>query len=528
MGVLPTKTFFFSEKTHSLCLFQISQRTRPNQSWRPYFGGLGRSGTPLYPLTRSVERRGFAFVRFGSLKEAYNAVELAHGRSWRGRKIQVQMARFKQDVKASCAVLTKHPAGSPPSMPVRPAWKALPKISSNDFSRSYRGRGGRLHVWRIETFSLLGECLGSVLEVGPATARKENLLFGRVKVAGNLLQDLPQRLHLWLDDLCMPIDVELEREEKKGVLNVGDYEDSRTFMDSRVIRAKHTAANSCNSSTITGLEEEDDGIIEGCSNSNSNLKHTPRQQILNSKILDLDLFPRSRASLVEFSSDSVRGCRSTPSRVVSSQSPNGRVVPIGKTAQDLTTAKRLVVSSGKTTAREKHRSPDGREQDDCRPALWEGFLGQGSPQWLLATVDTATVTGSPSPTDRLKHYSPAAGSSSPVDCFAAVKRKLAMSSPSSTAVIPYPAVIFPLPADPSLVAAPSLLLSPPPVDALLSPLAPFPAASTNCDQLKFPNCLEDMTTSLLEGSPLDTPKKGLVISSYLDPKIQFYKLSVYS
>lgn len=133
--------FFFSEKTHSLCLFQISQRTRPNRSWRPYFGGLGRSGTPLYPLTRSVERRGFAFVRFGSLKEAQNAVELAHGRSWRGRKIQVQMARFKQDVKASCAVLTKHPAGSPPSMPVRPAWKALPKISSNDFSRSYRGRG---------------------------------------------------------------------------------------------------------------------------------------------------------------------------------------------------------------------------------------------------------------------------------------------------------------------------------------------------------------------------------------------------
>ena len=103
-----------------------------------------------------------------------------------------------------------------------------------------RLKGGRLHVWRIETFSLLGECLGSVLEVGPATARKENLLFGRVKVAGNLLQDLPQRLHLWLDDLCMPIDGELEREEKKGVLNVGDYEDSRTFMDSRVIGAKHT------------------------------------------------------------------------------------------------------------------------------------------------------------------------------------------------------------------------------------------------------------------------------------------------
>lgn len=302
-------------------------------------------------------------------------------------------------------------------------------------------------------------------------------------------------------------------------------------MDSQVIGAKHIAANSCSSSTTTGSEEEDDVVIEGCSYSNSNLKRTPRQQILNSRTLDLDLFPLGRDSLVEckpnntlgpqldhgledgvrpscllnnssglhkdlssfrlktrpgegetdytlsVSSDSVRRCRLTPSGAVSSQRRmDARVVPIGKTAQDLTTAKRVVISSGKTTAREKPRSPDRGEQDDCQPVLWERFLSQGSPQGLLATVDTATATGSPSPAGCLKHYSPAVGSSSPVDCSAAVKWKLAMSSPSSAAAIPYPSVIFPLPADPSPVATPSLLLSPPPVDALLSPVALFPAA----------------------------------------------------
>lgn len=99
--------FFSSEKTHSLCLFQISQRSWPKLSWKPYFGKLGKSGTLLFiPIDKiSGKTRGFAFVRFGSLKEAENAVELAHGRLWRGRKIQVQMARFKQDVKVSYAVL---------------------------------------------------------------------------------------------------------------------------------------------------------------------------------------------------------------------------------------------------------------------------------------------------------------------------------------------------------------------------------------------------------------------------------------
>ena len=44
----------------------------------------------------SGKKRGFAFVRFGSIQEAEKAVELARGRSWGGRKIQVQLSKYKQ------------------------------------------------------------------------------------------------------------------------------------------------------------------------------------------------------------------------------------------------------------------------------------------------------------------------------------------------------------------------------------------------------------------------------------------------
>ena len=37
---------------------------------------------------RNNNKRGFAFVRFATLREAEKAIELAEGRSWGGKKIQ--------------------------------------------------------------------------------------------------------------------------------------------------------------------------------------------------------------------------------------------------------------------------------------------------------------------------------------------------------------------------------------------------------------------------------------------------------
>lgn len=42
-------------------------------------------------------------------------------------------------------------------------------------------KGVPLQGWREETFSLLGDCVGSSVKVDPGTVRKEMLLFGGLK-----------------------------------------------------------------------------------------------------------------------------------------------------------------------------------------------------------------------------------------------------------------------------------------------------------------------------------------------------------
>lgn len=59
-----------------------------------------------------------------------------------------------------------------------------------------RLRGVPLHVWREETFFLLGDYVGSTVEVDPFTSKKEMLLYGRVKVTRDVNQRLPQSIYL--------------------------------------------------------------------------------------------------------------------------------------------------------------------------------------------------------------------------------------------------------------------------------------------------------------------------------------------
>ena len=47
----------------------------------------------------SGKKRGFAFVRFGSIQEAEKAVELARGRSWGGRKFHTNLVQFQEKKK---------------------------------------------------------------------------------------------------------------------------------------------------------------------------------------------------------------------------------------------------------------------------------------------------------------------------------------------------------------------------------------------------------------------------------------------
>ncbi|XXG46623.1 hypothetical protein AAC387_Pa02g1423 [Persea americana] len=83
-----------------------------------------------------------------------------------------------------------------------------------------RFKGVSSRLWSEETFSLLADCVGTTMEVDPATARMEMHLFGRGKVSRDVNQCLPQRMFLWLDELCLPIEVEMETEYSREARKV--------------------------------------------------------------------------------------------------------------------------------------------------------------------------------------------------------------------------------------------------------------------------------------------------------------------
>ena len=87
----------------------------------------------------------------------------------------------------------------------------------------------------------MGDCVGSTVEVDPLASKKEMMLYGRVKVTRDVNQRHLQRTYLRLDDLCVPIDVEMEP----------------------VLKAENTQSKdeSCSSSTYSETSKEDDDVI---------------------------------------------------------------------------------------------------------------------------------------------------------------------------------------------------------------------------------------------------------------------------
>ncbi|XXG68639.1 hypothetical protein AAC387_Pa06g1680 [Persea americana] len=142
-------------------------------------------------------------------------------------------------------------------------------------------KGVPQHVWRERTFSL-AEYVGSIVGVDPLTPNKEMLIYGRVKVSKDANQKLPQRIYLWLDDLCAPIDVEME-EMSKEKHDKGKVEDFQSEEER------------CSFSSCSETGEEDNDVTSEFSNSNLPL---PKQNS-NFGALDLDLLPRDRLTVVD-------------------------------------------------------------------------------------------------------------------------------------------------------------------------------------------------------------------------------------
>lgn len=65
-------------------------------------------------------------------------------------------------------------------------------------------------MWREGVFKLLGDCVGQTLEVDHRTTQQEDLLFDRVKVLRDETRRLPKEIFLWMDDIQVPVTVEVD------------------------------------------------------------------------------------------------------------------------------------------------------------------------------------------------------------------------------------------------------------------------------------------------------------------------------
>lgn len=145
------------------------------------FWSAGKILDAFIPVDKlSGKKRGFTFVRFGTLKEAEYVVELARGRKWRGRKIQDQLAKFKQGAKDSQGSdnKIKRAVFTPFLMPARPAWNNLSKICGEE--KSHLNKVG----WAVRNGASLGVRLAS------------NVI-SEVKTPGNSLWWASSKIGFW-------------------------------------------------------------------------------------------------------------------------------------------------------------------------------------------------------------------------------------------------------------------------------------------------------------------------------------------
>lgn len=118
-----------------------------------------------------------------------------------------------------------------------------------------RFKGVPLYVWREGVFKLLGDCVGQTLEVDHRTIQQEDLFYGRVKVLLDDTRELPEEISLWLDDIQVPVKVEVEQLEPQRKGYSQNWSDIMNGGLNRPIQ-----------DSDDGNQEEDDTFEEGPSN----------------------------------------------------------------------------------------------------------------------------------------------------------------------------------------------------------------------------------------------------------------------
>eukprot|EP00268_Persea_americana_P010935 TRINITY_DN14497_c1_g2_i2.p1 TRINITY_DN14497_c1_g2~~TRINITY_DN14497_c1_g2_i2.p1 ORF type:complete len:156 (+),score=29.41 TRINITY_DN14497_c1_g2_i2:894-1361(+) len=106
---LPRKILVLREKTISLFVSNLPASIS-SPELKAMFCRAGRIFDSSIPKeSASSKGRGFAFVRFGLMREAELGIELARGRSWGGRRINMQLSNQRKKVESS-QLVNRHPS----------------------------------------------------------------------------------------------------------------------------------------------------------------------------------------------------------------------------------------------------------------------------------------------------------------------------------------------------------------------------------------------------------------------------------
>ena len=98
---LPAQIRKMREKTYSVFVSNLPHQLS-NAEVEAIFWRAGRIQDVFIPKDkRDNSNRGFAFVRFATLKKAETAAEMAEGKVWGGRKLQANLAQFCPNTRKS-------------------------------------------------------------------------------------------------------------------------------------------------------------------------------------------------------------------------------------------------------------------------------------------------------------------------------------------------------------------------------------------------------------------------------------------
>ena len=214
---LPAQIWKMREETFSIFISNLPQQISKAET-EAIFWRAGRLIDVFIPKDkRNNSTRGFAFVRFATLREAEKAVGIAEGRFWGERKIQANLAKFSANSRArkekerskwgwNAFMQSSFQSGDPSTEVV------------SDQARSQGAEGKNDGLCSIAAGSLVEENTGNSVRVAPWVVKEQKKslyksLVGFLKSESVGLEQIEQ----WLLTSCGQMPLNIQKLDKQVI-----------------------------------------------------------------------------------------------------------------------------------------------------------------------------------------------------------------------------------------------------------------------------------------------------------------------